>query len=78
MRKARYSRTTVYKYLIHSRQVGLNGYRAELERTVIVGKPTSMEEKAFAAAIEAQARAMEFIKPGCTLLGSRFSCEGSV
>lgn len=50
--------------IIHSRQVGLNGYRAELERTVIVGKPTSMEEKAFAAAIEAQARAMEFIKPG--------------
>ena len=31
---------------------------------MIVGKPTSMEEKAFAAAIEVQARAMEFIKPG--------------
>lgn len=50
--------------IIHTRQVGLNGYRAELERTVIVGKPTSEQEKAFAAAIEAQQRAMDFIKPG--------------
>ncbi|MCS0823888.1 Xaa-Pro peptidase family protein [Cytobacillus pseudoceanisediminis] len=50
--------------IIHSRQVGLNGYRAELERTVIVGKPTSQQEKAFQAAIEAQQRAIDFIKPG--------------
>lgn len=50
--------------IIHSRQVGLNGYRAELERTVIVGKPTSEQEKAFQAAIEAQQRAIDFIKPG--------------
>lgn len=50
--------------IIHSRQVGLNGYRAELERTVIVGKPTVEQEKAFQAAIEAQQRAIDFIKPG--------------
>ncbi|WP_353618632.1 Xaa-Pro peptidase family protein [Bacillus sp. ISL-37] len=53
--------------IIHSRQVGLNGYRAELERTVIVGKPTNEQKKAFQAAIEAQQRAIEFIKPGVKL-----------
>jgi Xaa-Pro dipeptidase len=50
--------------IIHSRQVGLNGYRAELERTVMVGKPTEVQYKAFQSAIEAQQRAIEFIKPG--------------
>lgn len=50
--------------IIHTRQVGLNGYRAELERTVIVGNPSPEQKRAFAAAIEAQQRAMEFIKPG--------------
>ncbi len=53
--------------IIHSRQVGLNGYRAELERTVMVGKPTLEQQKAFQAAIEAQQRAIDFIKPGVTL-----------
>lgn len=50
--------------IIHSRQVSLNGYRAELERTVIVGTPTEEQRVALEAATEAQQRAMEFIKPG--------------
>jgi len=50
--------------IIHSRQVGLYGYRAELERTVIVGTPTSEQLKAFELAVEAQRRAIDFIKPG--------------
>lgn len=53
--------------IIHTRQVGLNGYRAELERTVIVGRPTVVQKKAFQSAIEAQQRAIEFIKPGVKL-----------
>lgn len=50
--------------IIHTRQVGLNGYRAELERTVVVGKPTEMQRKAFELAVEAQRRAIDYIKPG--------------
>ena len=53
--------------IIHSRQVGLNGYRAELERTVIVGKPNLEQKRAFQAAIDAQQRAIDFIKPGVKL-----------
>lgn len=53
--------------IIHTRQVGLNGYRAELERTLIVGRPTDIQKKAFKSAIEAQQRALEFIKPGVKL-----------
>lgn len=53
--------------IIHSRQVGLNGYRAELERTVIVGNPTPEQKIAFQAAIDAQQRAIDFIKPGVKL-----------
>lgn len=50
--------------LIHSRQVGLNGYRAELERTVIIGEPTNEQKKAFEAARIAQQVAIDVIKPG--------------
>lgn len=50
--------------LIHSRQVGLNGYRAELERTVIIGEPTEFQKKAFESARIAQEIALETIKPG--------------
>lgn len=52
--------------VIHSRQVALNGYRAELERTVILGEMTDNQKKAFDAAIEAQQIAIDFIKPGTT------------
>ncbi|GGB45790.1 peptidase M24 [Lentibacillus populi] len=50
--------------MIHSRQVGLNGYRAELERTVIIGGPTEEQKKAFESARIAQQKALDFIKPG--------------
>ncbi len=50
--------------LIHSRQVSLSGYRAELERTVILGAPTVRQREAFEVARQAQQAAMEAIKPG--------------
>lgn len=52
--------------LIHSRQVALNGYRAELERTVVLGEPTPRQAEAFDAAREAQRAAMDSIEPGVT------------
>jgi len=50
--------------IIHSRQVGLNGYRAECERTIFVGEPTEEQRKAFEVMVEAQAKALDFIKVG--------------
>lgn len=50
--------------LIHTRQVELNGYRAELERTAIVGKAIAEQRRAFEAARKAQLIAIEAIKPG--------------
>ncbi|ASN07362.1 X-Pro dipeptidase [Virgibacillus necropolis] len=50
--------------VIHSRQVGFNGYRAELERTFIVGEASDIQRKAFEAARKAQEAALEVIKPG--------------
>ena len=64
-----FSNTRVLQHgdvLIHSRQVSLNGYRVELERTVILGEPTAEQRKAFQAAIDAQQAALEAIKPGIT------------
>jgi Xaa-Pro dipeptidase len=52
--------------VIHSRQVALSGYRAELERTVIVGEVSSEQRRAFEAARAAQEAALEFIRPGVT------------
>ncbi|RTQ94053.1 aminopeptidase P family protein [Lysinibacillus telephonicus] len=50
--------------IIHTRQVSLNGYRAELERTVIMGEPTKQQAHAFLAMQKAQQAALDFIKPG--------------
>lgn len=50
--------------LIHTRQVALNGYRAELERTLIVGEPSERQRKAFEAARQAQQAALDFVRPG--------------
>jgi len=49
--------------VIHTRQVGVDGYRAELERTLIVGRPTSKQEHAFGAMLEAQHAAMTSVGP---------------
>ncbi|WP_409304128.1 M24 family metallopeptidase [Peribacillus sp. SCS-155] len=50
--------------VVHSRQVGLNGYRAECERTFFLGKPADKQIHAFQAAYEAQLAALEAIKAG--------------
>lgn len=53
--------------LIHSRQVALNGYRGECERTCFLGRPGPEQERAFKVAQEAQQAAVESIKPGITM-----------
>lgn len=50
--------------IIHSRQVGFNGYRAECERTFFIGEPSSEQEKVFSIAVEAQAEVLKQIKVG--------------
>ncbi|MFC5604362.1 M24 family metallopeptidase [Sporosarcina koreensis] len=50
--------------IIHSRQVGFNGYRAECERTFFIGEPTSEQAKVFNIAVEAQAEVLKQIKVG--------------
>lgn len=50
--------------VIHSRQVSLNGYRAELERTAILGAPTDRQREAFEVARESQQAAIDAIEPG--------------
>lgn len=50
--------------VIHSRQVGLNGYRAECERTFFIGKPNEKQKEIFNLVVEAQQVALDIIKPG--------------
>ncbi|WP_431803314.1 M24 family metallopeptidase [Halobacillus andaensis] len=50
--------------MIHTRQVSLNGYRTELERTVFLGEPTEEQKKAFKSMLRAQEAAMQALKPG--------------
>ncbi|MGG1664328.1 M24 family metallopeptidase [Brevibacillus sp. NRS-1366] len=52
--------------VIHTRQVVLNGYRAELERTIFIGEPNKQQRKTFEVMRLAQEVAMEFIQPGVT------------
>ena len=44
----------------------IDGYRSELERTMIVGEPTSEQENAFASMLALQSRAIEGMGPGVT------------
>ncbi|MFA6807603.1 MAG: Xaa-Pro peptidase family protein [Eubacteriales bacterium] len=50
--------------VVHSRQVWINGYRAENERTFLIGKPTAEQKKCLKIAIEAQKIGLEMVKPG--------------
>ena len=50
--------------LIHSRQVALNGYRGECERTCFVGRPKPEQERAFKVALEAQQAALDTLRSG--------------
>jgi Xaa-Pro aminopeptidase len=50
--------------LVSGAGANIDGYRSELERTMIVGEPTSAQEKAFEAMLELQSRAIEVMAPG--------------
>lgn len=50
--------------VVHSRQVWINNYRAENERTFLIGNPTNEQKKCLELAIEAQQVAMDTVKPG--------------
>jgi len=50
--------------VIHSRQVGINGYRAECERTFFIGEPKNELKEVFNIAFEAQKAAMKIIQSG--------------
>ncbi len=50
--------------MIHTRQVSLNGYRTELERTVFIGEPSEEQKRAFQVMLNAQNAAIETLKPG--------------
>ena len=50
--------------IIHSRQVALNGYRGESERTCFVGKPSPRQEEMFHLMLEAQLAGLDALRPG--------------
>lgn len=52
--------------VLHSRQVGLDGYRAELERTFFLGKPSDKQREVFRVMTEAQQTMLDGIRPGMT------------
>jgi Xaa-Pro dipeptidase len=50
--------------LVSGAGADIDGYHSELERTMIVGSPSAEQERAFAAMLELQARAIEVMAPG--------------
>lgn len=52
--------------LVSGAGADIDGYRSELERTMIVGEPTPEQERAFAAMLALQTRAVEVMAPGVT------------
>jgi Xaa-Pro dipeptidase len=50
--------------LVSGAGADIDGYRSELERTMIVGSPSPDQERAFAAMLALQARAIEVMAPG--------------
>lgn len=52
--------------VLHSRQVGLNGYRAEIERTFFIGKPSEKQMDVYRVMTEAQQTMLDGIRPGMT------------
>src|SRR3989440_1838313 len=50
--------------LVSGAGADIDGYRSELERTMIVGEPTLEQGRAFAAMLALQARAIEVMAPG--------------
>jgi Xaa-Pro dipeptidase len=52
--------------LVSGAGADIDGYRSELERTMIVGPPTPEQERAFDAMLALQSRAVEVMAPGVT------------
>jgi Xaa-Pro dipeptidase len=52
--------------LVSGAGADIDGYRSELERTMIVGQPTPEQERAFAAMLALQTRALDLMAPGVT------------
>jgi Xaa-Pro aminopeptidase len=52
--------------LVSGAGADIDGYRSELERTMIVGEPSREQERAFAAMLALQTRAIEVMAPGVT------------
>jgi len=50
--------------IIHSRQVALNGYRGESERTCFLGKPSPKQREMFHLMLEAQRAGLDALRPG--------------
>lgn len=50
--------------LIHTRQLAIDGYRAELERTAFVGPPSERQAHAFETMLAAQQAAVDRLGPG--------------
>ncbi|TFB22795.1 aminopeptidase P family protein [Filobacillus milosensis] len=62
-----YSSTRKYEQndvVVHSRQVWINGYRAENERTFLIGEPTDQQKECLQLAIDAQQAGFDAVKPG--------------
>jgi Xaa-Pro aminopeptidase len=53
--------------LIHSRQVALNGYRGESERTCFLGKPDARQTEVFQLMLEAQLAGLDALEPGVAM-----------
>jgi Xaa-Pro dipeptidase len=52
--------------LVSGAGADIDGYHSELERTMIVGEPSREQERAFAAMLALQTRAIEVMGPGVT------------
>lgn len=50
--------------LVSGAGADIDGYRSELERTMIVGEPTREQSEAFSAMLALQSRAVETLRPG--------------
>jgi Xaa-Pro aminopeptidase len=50
--------------LVSGAAANIDGYRSELERTMIVGEPTAEQRRAFDAMLALQSRAIESMAPG--------------
>jgi Xaa-Pro aminopeptidase len=50
--------------LVSGAGANIDGYRSELERTMVVGEPTAQQRRAFEAMLALQSRAIEVMAPG--------------